>query len=137
MIRPYFSTEYPVDRDDAWVVSFLRRHLRPSEIVYRAKEKAEPYVIWGGIPTQMTWYLYATEREPDEVYGLGKEKFAARRELDTISADWLERLAAAHVAWVVTDPEDTAINAILASPEGQNRAALVAQHGDIRVFHLR
>ena len=24
-------------------------------IVYRAKGKAEPYVIWGGLSTQMTW----------------------------------------------------------------------------------
>jgi hypothetical protein len=136
MIRPYFSSAYPVDPDDAQAVSFLRRHMRPSDIVYRAKGKAEPYVIWGGLPTQMTCYLYATEQKADDVYGLGKEKFAARRELDTISEDWLERLSAEHVTWVVADPEDAAINSMLDTPPGRNRAALVAHYGDIRVFNL-
>ena len=51
MIRPYFSNAYPVSRDEALAVSFLRTHMGPSEIVYRTVERSEPYAIWGGLPT--------------------------------------------------------------------------------------
>ena len=47
MIRPYFSNAYPVSRDEALAVSFLRTHMGPSEIVYRTVERSEPYAIWG------------------------------------------------------------------------------------------
>ena len=45
MIRPYFSTMYPVDADNARAVSFLRTHMGASEIAYRSAEKSEPYAI--------------------------------------------------------------------------------------------
>ena len=137
MITPYFSSKYPVDPDDAQAVSFLRTHVGPSEIVYRAAEKSEPYAIWGGLPTQVTWYLYATETGTDDVYGLGERKFAARRNLADVTETWFERLAAQHVTWVVTDPDDVAINAILECPEGHRRAVMAARYGNVRVFRLR
>jgi hypothetical protein len=137
MIKPYLSTAYPVDQDDASAVSFLRTHMSPSEIVYRAAEKSEPYVIWGGLPAQVTWYLYATEREPDDVYGLGAEKFAGRQDLARISDDWFDRLVAEHVTWLVADDDDVAINSVLECPEGQRRALLAARYGKVRVYRLQ
>jgi hypothetical protein len=134
MIRPYFSRAYPVDDDDAKAVSFLRTHMDPSEIVYRAKEKSEPYAIWGGLPTQAS--VYAEKGKDDDAYGLGEQKLAARRDLAKVSETWLDRISAAHVVWIVTDPDDTAIEAALASPEGRRRARLATQYGNVRVFHL-
>ena len=53
-----------------------------------------------------------------------------------MSETWLDRLSAAHVVWIVTDPDDTAIEAILTSPEGRRRGLLAAQYGNVRVFRL-
>ncbi len=134
MIRPYFSGLYPVDRDDARAVSFLRTHMGPSEIVYRAENKLEPYAIWGGLPTQGSVYA---ESGGNDQYGLGEKKLAARKHLASISETWFERLAAEHVSWLVTDSDDVAISSILECPEGQHRAVLVAQYGNVRVFRIR
>jgi hypothetical protein len=134
MMRPYFSLMYPVDRDDARAVNFLRAHIAPSEIVYRAEAKSEPYAIWGGLPTEASVYVEAGDRD-DDVYGLGEEKLAARRDLARVSQDWVDRLAAENVRWIVTDSDDNAINAILECTEGQ-QTALVAQYGEVRVYHL-
>jgi hypothetical protein len=134
MIRPYFSQTYPVNRDDAQAVSFLRSHMGPSEIVYRAEEKSEPYAIWGGVPTQASVYA---ENGNDDVYGLGPEKFAARKELRSISGDWFDRLLAEHVTWVVADADDITITTALECQEGQRRAVLAAQYGKVRVFHIQ
>ena len=56
MIRPYFSTTYSVDPDNARAISFLRTHMGASEIAYRTIAKSEPYAIWGGLPTQASVY---------------------------------------------------------------------------------
>jgi hypothetical protein len=135
MIRPYFSLAYPVDPDNAAAVSFLRTHLLPSEIVYRSVPKVEPYAIWGGLPTQIS--MYPADTGGDDAYGLGQGKFSVRTNLDRISHNWLKRLSAEHIAWLATDDDDAAINALLASPEVQAGVVLVAQYGDLRVFHLQ
>lgn len=135
MIRPYFSHAYPIDRDDGEAVSFLRTHMRPSEILYRSEGKSEPYAIWGGLPTQAS--VYPADWGGNDAYGLGEAKFAARKNLASISASWFDRLSAEHISWVVTDPDDFAINAILARPEEQGRAVLAAQYGKVRVFRIR
>ena len=136
MIRPYLSRAYPLDRDDdGRAVSFLRIHMRPSEIVYRAEAKSEPYAIWGGLPTQAS--VYPADSGDNDAYGLGKKKFAARADLTRISETWFDRLAAEHVSWLVTDPKDVAINAVLQSNDEQGRVALAAQFGEVRVFRLQ
>ena len=132
MIRPYFSNAYPVSPDEARAVSFLRNHMGASEIVYRAEERSEPYAIWGGLPTQAS--VYPSEKGGEDMRGLGARKFAARQNLARISQTWLDRLSAEHVTWVVTDPDDAAINAILESTEEQGRAVLAAQYGNVRIF---
>jgi hypothetical protein len=134
MIRPYFSRSYPVDPDDARAVSFLRAHMAPAEIVYLTEPKSEPYAIWGGLPTQNS--VYVEKGEDDDVYGLGRKKLAARWDLDRVSGDWFERLAAQHVTWVVTDAADVAINIALDSRGHGRQVVLVAQYGRVRVFHL-
>lgn len=135
MIRPYFSTAYPVNSDDARAVSFLRTHMGPSEILYVPPHMAEPYVVWGGLPTQLT--VYPAEGGDDDEYGLGREKFAARKALSKISDNWFDRLLAEHVTWVATDAEDKALNIILDSPQEQGRAVIFAQYGAVRIFRLR
>ena len=137
MITPYLSRKYPVDPDDARAVSFLRRHMGPSEIAYRDAATFEPYAVWGGLATGQPWDMYASDRRDNDMYGLGKKKFVARKNLAILSENWLDRLAAENVAWVVTGSDDTAINSILECAEGQHRAALVAQYGAIRVYHVR
>jgi hypothetical protein len=103
IIRPYFSFAYPVNPDDARAVNFLRTHMAPSDIVYRAEDKSEPYAIWGGLPTQAS--VYAANGN-DDVYGLGEEKLAGRRDLARVSEDWFDRLAVHRVNWLVTDVDD-------------------------------
>jgi hypothetical protein len=137
MIRPYLSRGYPVDPDDARAVSFLRTHMGPSEIAYRAAAKFEPYAVWGGLATEQPWDMYASDSRDDDMYGLGKKKFIARKDLAKISENWLGRLAAENVTWVVADSDDTAINSILECTEGQRLAAPVAQYGEVRVYHLQ
>jgi hypothetical protein len=136
MIRPYLSRAYPLDQDDdGRAVSFLRIHMRPSEIVYRAEAKSQPYAIWGGLPTQAS--VYPADSGDNDAYGLGKKKFVARADLSRISETWFDRLAAEHVSWLVTDPKDVAINAVLQGNEEQARVALAAQFGEVRVFRLQ
>jgi hypothetical protein len=133
MITPYFSRFYPVNRDDARAVNFLRANMAPAEILYRAEAKSEPYAIWGGLPTQASVYAPSGD---DDVYGLGRKKLAARRDLDRVSGDWLDRLAAQHVTWVVTDAADAKMNAALDNEAELRKAVLAAQYGRVRVFHL-
>ncbi len=135
MIKPYLSTAYPVAQDEARAISFLRTRLGPSDIVYRAKDKLEPYAIWAGLPTQAS--VYTADSGDDDAYGLGAKKFAARESLSSISGSWLDRLGAEHVTWVVTDPTDVAINLTLECPEGRSRAILAAQFGQIKAFRLQ
>jgi hypothetical protein len=135
MIRPYFSIGYPVDQDDGLAVSFLRAHMKPWEVVYRRDEKLEPYAIWGGLPTQAS--VYPSDSEDNDAYGLGKQKFAARKALAEISESWFGRLAEEHVSWVVTDPKDATINAALDCSGEQGKAVLAARFGEVRVFHLQ
>jgi hypothetical protein len=70
-------------------------------------------------------------------HGLGEAKFAARKALARTSPDWLDRLFAEHVTWIVTDPDDVAINAILRCPEGRRHAELTAEYGEVRIYHLQ
>jgi hypothetical protein len=135
MVRPYLSLTYPVGRDDAQAVSFLRTHMGSSEIVYRAREKSEPYAIWGGLPTQAS--VFPADNGKDDVYGFGEKKFAARKDLVNISESWFDRLAAEHVTWVAVDPDDVAIDTILQCPQGRDRAVLAAQYGEVRIFRIR
>jgi hypothetical protein len=135
MIRPYFSTMYPVDPDNSRAVSFLRAHMGASEIVYRTIEKSEPYAIWGGLPTQAS--VYPADSGNNDSYGLGEEKFAARVQLAAITENWLDRLTAEHVSWVVTDSDDVEINALLERGENKARVALAKQFGNVRVFRIK
>jgi hypothetical protein len=134
MIRPYFSAAYPVHPDDARAVNFLRNHMSSTEILYRAEGKSEPYAIWGGLPTQHSMYV-ERDHNNDE-YGLGEKKLEARRDLARISPDWLHRLVAQHVTWIVADADDAEIGAAVASPEGGQQPMLVVQFGKVRVFHI-
>jgi hypothetical protein len=136
MIRPYFSSAYPLDQaDDGRAVSFVRAHMGPREIVYRAEAKSEPYAVWGGLPTQAS--VYPADSRDNDAYGLGERKFAARRELAYFSETWFDRLVAEHISWVVTDPDDVAINHALEEREEQGKVLLVAQFGEVRVFRLQ
>jgi hypothetical protein len=135
MIRPYFSSAYPVDPDDARAVSFLRAHMGASDIVYRTEGKSEPYAIWGGLPTQAS--VYVEKGRDNDQYGLGAKKLAARRDLARVSQDWFDRLAAEQVTWLVADADDAAINAAVDCPAGQRRTVLAAQYGKVRVFRLQ
>jgi hypothetical protein len=135
LFRPYFSTTYPVDPDNARAISFLRTHMSASEIAYRTIEKSEPYAIWGGLPTQAS--VYPADSGNNDQYGLGKEKFTARAQLAAITENWLDRLTAEHISWVVTDPDDVEINAILEREESTARVALAKQFGNVRVFRIK
>ena len=61
---------------------------------------------------------------------------SARRALARISPDWLDRLLAQHVTWIVADADDAEIGAAVASPEGRHQPMLVVQFGKVRVFHV-
>jgi len=61
---------------------------------------------------------------------------AARKNLDTVSEDWLDRMAAQRVTWLVTDADDAEINDILACPEAKSRAVLTTWYGRIRIFKI-
>ena len=134
MIRPYISKQYPVDVDSARAVNFLRTHMQPAEVLYVGVKNSEPYAIWGGLPTQSS--VYPADTADDDVYGLGKGKFAARMDLSRISGDWFDRLSAEHVSWLVTEPDDVAVITALHNEEGGHRAALVAEYGTVSVFYI-
>jgi len=135
MIRPYLSSAYPLDEDDGRAVSFLRTHMGPSEIVFRAEPKSEPYAIWGGLPIQAS--VYPADGGDNDAYGLGQKKFAARRDLANISETWFDRLVEQRVTWIVADPGDVAISAVLEGAEQEGKVVLAAQFGGVRVFRLQ
>jgi hypothetical protein len=135
MIRPYLSTAYPVTNDDAQAVSFLRAHMAPGELVYRNEAKSEPYAVWGGLPTQAS--IHPVDSGDNDQYGLGHEFYAARLELVSVSETWLDRLSGAHFGWIVTDPDEAAINTILDRLEARSRIVLAARYGKIRVFRMQ
>ena len=67
------------------------------------------------------------------MHGLGASKFAARQNLASISQTWLDRLSAEHVTWVVTEPDDAAINAILSLPRSKVEPYWWQSTGEFRV----
>ena len=73
----------------------------------------------------------------NDQYGLGNKFYAAKLELVSVSETWLDRLSAAHFGWIVTDPDDAAINTILDRPEARDRIVLAARYGKVRVFRMQ
>jgi len=104
IIMPYFSAAYPLDLKEAQVISFLRNNMAPSEVVFRGGEKWVPYNMWGGLPTQAS--VFPAQTGDNDQFGLGEEKFAARKNLANVSDTWFNRILTEHVSWVVTDPND-------------------------------
>jgi hypothetical protein len=134
MIRPYLSREYPIDQDNANAISYLRTHMGPEDIVFRSDEKSQSYATWGGLPTQNS--VHPAQTEDNDQYGLGPTKFLARKDLSRVSPSWLDRLSAERIGWLVTDPEDTAVNKLLETPASVGRAILRAQYGHVRVYRI-
>jgi hypothetical protein len=91
--------------------------------------------MWGGLPTQAS--VYVEKGHDDDELGLGGAKLEARRNLARISPDWLDRLSAEHVTWIVADSDEVAINAVLDCPEGRRRAMLTAEYGKVRIYRLK
>src|SRR5271163_257347 len=100
-----------------------------------ARERSEPYAIWGGLPTQAS--VYPPDSGNNDQFGLGEEKFTARAQLAAITGNWLDRLTAEHISWVGTDPDDVEINPILERAESKARVALAKQFGNVRVFRIK
>jgi hypothetical protein len=128
MIRPYLSNTYPVDRDDARAVSFLRTHAGPSAMVYRAERKSEPYAVWGGLQLRLRGTCVRPKRMRTTYTGSEKRSLPPGKRY---------RPFRRHVTWVVADAEDATINAALDSPQGQLSVVQAAQYGGVRVFHFR
>jgi hypothetical protein len=54
-----------------------------------------------------------------------------------VSETWLDRLSAAHVGWIVTDPDDAAINTVLHQSYARGRVVLAARYGKVKVFRMQ
>jgi hypothetical protein len=134
MIRPYFSRSFPIDGDEAATVSYLRTRMAPFDLMFRTRSKAEPYAVFGGLPYSLGYPLTDVS---NDTYGLGGSKFFARHDLERISGDWVERLSAQNIRWVVSDSTETELNRVLDEAVGDGRVSTEARFGRIRISLLQ
>jgi hypothetical protein len=133
-IRPYFTLTFSIDPDEAAAVSYLRIHMEPSDIVFPSQSKHWPYAVLGGLPYFLC--TYCAEDNPDDPHGLGEKMFRARYDLQRISEDWVTRLFRQNVNWIVSDPSETQLNAVLDRALRGGTVSTEKQFGQIRIIRL-
>jgi hypothetical protein len=132
-IRPYFSLTFPIDRDEAAAVSYLRTHMDRSDIVFRNKSESWPYAVVGGLPYFLS---FSSDSGRNDQYGLGEDIFFARADLQRISDDWVTRLSREHVNWIVSDTGETELNAVLDRARSDGTVSTAIQFCQIMINRL-
>lgn len=115
--------------DDAAVISYLRRHVKPGESVYRSYLISSAYSQWGGLSTP--W--------PDEAESFGfapQITRARRRFLKTLPPD-APTYAAHRIVWFVLDSSDTRLRKHGHQWVQDGLADIVLQQGDLLVLRFR
>lgn len=115
--------------DDAAVISYLRRHVKPGESVYRSYIPSVAYGQSGGLSTP--W--------PDEAEGFGfaPQITRARRQfLKTLPPD-APTYAAHRIVWFVLDSSDARLRKHGYQWVHDGLADIVLQQGDLLVLRLR
>jgi hypothetical protein len=117
--------------DDVRAISFLRRRVKPGEMVYRGDLVSHGYAQWGGLPQPaITWSTKAFGFPPERV--AARERLMATKPADV--AAWRRE----RFRWLVIDDgkDDAAVRRNVEAWASRGQARLVATFGALRVFEL-
>jgi len=134
IITPYFSLSFPLAPDEARAIAYLRTHMGPFDMVYRNDSKFRPYAVFAGLPHPGNYF--PAQNGANDQYGLGEKKLLKRIDLNRISEDWVARLSAEHIRWIVSDSEETEINIVLEGAERNRTVFTMAQFGNLRISQI-
>lgn len=120
----YHESPVKLGGDDAKILSYLRRHAQPGEIVYRDERQALGYAEWGGMATAFPVY-------PTKSFGFTPEVIAARwRLLRGLPPD-LRAYTAQGIRWFVISSSDRKLSASARTWLSQRSARLVLRSGSL------
>ncbi len=119
----------PIEHDDAFVITYLRRHMKPGEGVYRSLVKAKAYSQWGGLAT--SW------PEDAAVFGFDAQVIAKRKRLlKTLPPDAAEYVAQG-IVWFVLDASDARLREHGDNWVQEGLADVMLKQGNLLVLRLR
>lgn len=120
---------FPIDHDDAVVITYLRRNMKPGEGVYMSLAKAKAYSQWGGLAT--SW------PEDAALFGFDPRIVAKRKRLlKTLPADAAE-YAAQGIVWFVFDANDKRLREYGNNWVQKGLADVRLEQGKLLVLRLR
>jgi hypothetical protein len=114
---------------DAVAVSWLRRRVRPGEIVYRRDPVHTGYALWGGLPP-----LFLSGEET--AFGFSPRRIAARRRLIANLPEDVDAYLRQGVRWLVLEPNDRRMAEHAARWIEEGRARPVAEVGPLQIVEL-
>jgi hypothetical protein len=125
-----------LDEDDARAVQFLRTRLAPGEVVYRQRDTAVAYAVWGGLPQ-------ACLDRMSFRWGFTLQRMLSRLKLVAFTPDDPIALPADSQAyrdeglcWFVLEASDTALDRFADDWLRRGQAELAAEFGRLRIVHL-
>lgn len=115
--------------EDARAVDWLRRNVRPGEIVYRQSPVALGYAQWGGLP-QLQW-------DAETYYfGVPRDLIERRTRIDRSPVSVPDDFLRLRVRWLVLDLSETSRLKLITRWTSDGRAAVRAQFGPLTIIEI-
>jgi hypothetical protein len=128
--RVFATRVAPMAPDDERAATFIRRRVRPGEMVYRRSGSASGYAAWAGLPIPFIDWGTGT-------FGFPEHRLRSRQRLLVEMPREPERWLAEGVAWFVLDDADVVLSEAARDWVGSGRASVLAEFGPLRVLKLR
>ncbi len=125
----YHERPEKLSKDDATMLAYLRRHVRPGEIVFRDQRQALGYAQWGGIATPFPVY-------PTPSFGFPPSAIAARWRLLRRPSPDVDAYRAQGMHWFVLSRADRALQARMMRWVSAGTARPVLASGSLSLFEL-
>lgn len=125
--QAYHERPERLGADDARMLAYLRRHVRPGDLVYRDRRQALGYAEWGGIATPFPVY-------PTRSFGFPPDAIAARWRLLDRPSPHLAAYEAQGIRWFVLSRSDRALQANARRWVSSGAARQVLRAGSLVLF---
>ncbi len=123
------SVEMPADADVA-AIEWLRRHVKPGELVYRTAPEAIAYGLWGGLPeASFGW-------DGSRQYGFSDQRLFEREFLVSALPDEPGAFRAAGINWFVIDGKTPEPEALVSRWLQRGDAALRVEFPPLRLVEV-
>jgi hypothetical protein len=129
-LPPHKKGTAVLDDADVQAVAWLRRHIRPGEVVLRRRSVSRGYAQWGGLPQ-------AVQDRRIRGFGFPLERIEARNQILRSPLASIRPYIREGVRWVVLDERDVKYAVVVSEWMRRGRARLAATFGGVRVYAIR